>query len=67
LTEGNDMMETNVDRLIQYAMQEFPEGTTDEELEFYRQTKPILRDEILTCYQYLEEKGLLDDYRSYRG
>ena len=30
------MMETNMDRLIQYAMQEFPEGTTDEELEFYR-------------------------------
>ena len=48
-------------------MQEFHEGTADEELEFYRQTKPILRDEILTCYRYLEEKGLLDDYRSYRG
>ena len=61
------MMETNVDRLIQYAMQELPEGTTDEELDFYRQTKPILRDELLTCYRYLEEKGLLDDYRSYRG
>jgi len=61
------MMETNMDRLIQYAMQEFHEGTADEELEFYRQTKPILRDEILTCYRYLEEKGLLDDYRSYRG
>lgn len=61
------MMETNVDRIVQYAMQEFLEGTTDEELEFYRQTKPILRDEILTCYRYLEEKGLLDNYRSYRG
>lgn len=61
------MIDTNMDRLIQYAMQECPEGTTDEELEFYHQTKPILRDEILTCYRYLEEKGLLEDYRSYRG
>ena len=56
MTEGYDMMETDMDRLIQYAMQESPEGITDEELELYRQTKPILRDEILTCYRYLEKK-----------
>lgn len=67
MTEGYDIMETDMDRLIQYAMQESTKGTTDEDLEFYRQTKPILRDEILTCYRYLEKKGLLDDYRSYRG
>ena len=53
MTEGYDIMETDMDRLIQYAMQESTEGTTDEDLEFYRQTKPILRDEILTCYRYL--------------
>lgn len=67
MTEGYDMMVTDMDRLIQYAMQESPEGTTDEESEFYRQTKPIFRDEIVTCYRYLEKKGLLDDYRSYRS
>lgn len=56
-----------VDQLVQFAMEDFPNGNEKEELEFLRQTKPILRDEILTCYQYLKEKGLLDEYRSYRG
>ena len=60
-------METKLDMLINYAMQDFQHGTIDEELDFYRQTKTVLRDEILTCYQYLDEKGLLDDYREYRG
>lgn len=61
-------MKTSVDRLIEYAMEALPKRTPEkDELEYYRQVRPILRDEILTCYQYLKEKGLLDDYRSYRG
>lgn len=60
-------MSISVGELVQFAMQDFRNGSKDEELEFYRQTKPILRDEILTCYQYLKEKGLLEEYRSYRG
>ena len=27
----------------------------------------ILKDEILTCYQFLKEKGLLQEYHDYRG
>lgn len=57
----------SMDRFIQFAMEDFKNGTEKEELEFLRQTKPILRDELLTCYQYLNEKGLLEDYKSYRG
>lgn len=41
--------------------------SVNDELEHLRKTKPILRDELLTCYQYLKEKGLLDDYKNYRG
>ena len=37
MTEGYDIMETDMDRLIQYAMQESTEGTTDEDLEFVQE------------------------------
>ena len=57
----------SVDRLIQFAMEDYPNDDEKEEMAVLRQTKPILRDEILTCYQYLREKGLLEEYKSYRG
>lgn len=58
----------STDDLIQYAMDSSIRfQTKEEELEFLKKTKPILRDEILTCYQYLQEKGLLEEYKNYRG
>lgn len=58
----------SMDNLIQFAMQsDVKFRTSEEELEHLRNTKPILRDELLTCYQYLKEQGLLEDYKQYRG
>lgn len=57
----------SMDELIKYAMEDFHDGTDKEELEFLRNTKPILRDELLTCYQFLKEKELMDEYKNYRG
>lgn len=57
-----------MDEFIQYAMDlNIKFESVNDELEHLRKTKPILRDELLTCYQYLKEKGLLDDYKNYRG
>lgn len=57
-----------MDEFIQYAMDSnIKFESVNDELEHLRKTKPILRDELLTCYQYLKEKGLLDDYKNYRG
>ena len=35
--------------------------------DYLQRTKPILRDEILTCYSFMEEKGLLEEYFLYKG
>lgn len=57
-----------MDEFIQYAMDSnIKFESVNDELEHLRKTKTILRDELLTCYQYLKEKGLLDDYKNYRG
>lgn len=38
----------------------------DEMVEYLKRSKSILRDETLTCYQFLKEKGLLQEYHRYR-
>ena len=38
-----------------------------EELKHLRSARAILGDEILTVYEFLEEKGLLDAYKNYRN
>ena len=44
-----------IDTLLAYAINSPAKFKTDkEELEYLRSTKPILRDELLTCYQFLE-------------
>ena len=43
-----------IDTLLAYAINSPAKFKTDkEELEYLRSTKPILRDELLTCYQFL--------------
>lgn len=58
----------SMDELIKYALDTSIKFETEkEELIHLQKTKPILRDELLTCYQYLCEKGLMDEYKEYRG
>lgn len=56
-----------VDTLIEYAIQDADDLPENEQLEYYRNTRPILRDEILTLYQWIREKGLEEEYIYYRG
>lgn len=56
------------DSLIAYAMitpKEF--RSSGDETEYLKQTRPILRDELYTCYEFLDSKGLLKDFKIYRG
>ena len=36
-------------------------------LEYYKRAQSVLRDEALTCYQYLKDHGLLEDFHEYRN
>ena len=58
-----------MNRHIKYAML-MPENINfpKDELDYLSQVKPVLRDEVYnTCYEYSESKGLLDEYKKYRG
>nr|WP_155959592.1 hypothetical protein [[Eubacterium] cellulosolvens] len=36
-------------------------------LDYYKRAQSVLRDELLTCYQYFKDNGRLQDYHDYRG
>ncbi len=38
----------------------------DEKLSFLESARNILKDELFTCYYFLKQKGLLEDYHRYR-
>lgn len=38
-----------------------------DELKHLKNAQSVLRDELLTAYEFLEEKGLLGEYKSYRS
>lgn len=58
---------TLVDTLIEYALRDADSLPEKEQLGYYRNARPILRDEILTLYQWIREKGLEEEYLCYRG
>jgi len=58
----------SMDKIIEFAMDSTIQFKSEkEELSHLQNTKPILRDELLTCYAFLREKGLWDEYEEYRG
>lgn len=57
----------DTDKLIQFALDEYKIDSIEEELNHLRSTRCILRDELLTVYEYLKTKGLMDEYKEYRG
>ena len=57
----------DTDKLIQFALDEYKIDSIEEELNHLRSTRCILRDELLTVYEYLKTKGLMDAYKEYRG
>lgn len=63
MNDDNDMT-----KFIYATMADVPFKISDqEELALLRKTKPILRDEILTCYQFIKENGLWKKFEDYRG
>ncbi len=63
----NDEIFTRMDSMISDAMRNDIRFKNDDEMvEYLKRSKSILRDETLTCYQFLKEKGLLQEYHRYR-
>ena len=40
--------------------------TDEEELEFLRSAQTTLKNEVMTCYEFLNHKNLLKEYRKFR-
>ena len=58
----------SIDELIQFAMDSKMQFSSDkDELLYLKNTRPIIRDELLTCYQFLKDQGLYEKYIEYRG
>ena len=59
--------EVTMDEMICDFMRKDVRFKSDKEaLEYYTRAQSVLGDEILTCYQYLKEQGLLNEYHRYR-
>lgn len=60
--------EVTMDEFIAEAMRtDIKYDVTADSIETLCSIRHILKDEILTCYQFLNEKGLLQEYHDYRG
>lgn len=59
---------TSVDNLIFDATRkDLSFKTKDEQLEYLHHSKSILTDELFTCYYFLKQKNLLEEYHDYRN
>lgn len=64
---STDMNEVTMDELTAEAMRtDIKFNTLAEELNFLRHSRITLKNELLTCYQYLQDKGLIELYQAYR-
>lgn len=60
--------EVSMDEFIAEAMRmDLKFRTMEEELQYLRTSRITLRNEILTCYEYLKEHGILEPYSQYRN
>lgn len=60
--------EVTMDEFISEAMRtDIKYAVTADSIDHICSVRHILKDEILTCYQFLKEKGLLQEYHDYRG
>lgn len=58
----------SMDEFIAEAMRmDLKFQTPEEELEYLRTARITLRNEILTCYEYLKKRGALESYQHYRN
>ena len=60
--------EVTMDEFIAEAMRtDIKYDATADSIDHPCSVRHILKDEILTCYQFLKEQGLLQEYHDYRG
>ena len=60
--------EVTMDEFISAAMRsDIKYDVSSESIDELCSVRNILRDEILTCYQFMKEQGMLQKYHDYRG
>ena len=60
--------EVSMDEFIAEAMRmDLKFRTQEEELKYLRMARITLRNEALTCYEYLKKQGALESYQHYRN
>jgi len=60
--------EVSMEEFIAEAMRmDLKFRTMEEELKYLRTSRITLRNEVLTCYEYMKEQGFLEAYARYRN
>jgi len=68
IEKGHVPGEVSMDEFIAEAMRmDLKFRMPEEELQYLRMARITLRNEVLTCYEYLKEQGALESYRRYRN
>jgi hypothetical protein len=58
----------SADNLITYAMVPPTEfKSQNQEMDYLKQARPILRDELYTGYEFLNSRGLLEEFKDHGG
>lgn len=59
--------EVSMDEFISEAMRtDIKMNVNQETINYLNASRITLKNEVLTCYQFLKEKNLLQDYHQYR-
>ena len=53
--------------LANFMIPDLPFDSEKSELKHLRSAQSVLRDEILTAYEFMNEEGILQSYKAYRG
>ena len=57
----------SMDEFINHACTDNYEFSSNEEkMNFLNNSRAIIKSELFTCYSYLKEKGLLEEYHAWR-
>lgn len=66
--QEHDPDNVTMDEFIAEAMRtDLQFKTLSEELQYQRTSRITLMNELLTCYQYLKDHGMLRSYEAYRN
>lgn len=65
--QPHELGRVSMDEFVSEAMRtDIKFRTPDEELNFLQHSRITLKNELLTCYEFMKHEGLLEQYHAYR-